>query len=513
LKEWQDKLKSHWDSSPAWFIPAAGIGISLLMSLWVWAANDAINVDAIHYIEMADRVKEGGWHIPGGQAFWIYSNLVGIFSAIAGLSSENSAYVINAIFTGTALGILSYVTQKISGDKAVTMAATALLLLNPHFNEYRAYVLRDPGYWMFFAWSLLNLVFYYQTRRPGYAVLWGACLVLASIFRVEAFIYLAFVPVVFLFDGNSSLKKRFAQAFWCYLVPLAGLFLVGILSLSGVLDLNFHGLNYFHQINPVTGLTRELSNRADLLNQYVFNGMSDKQSLLALLAALFMVMGYKIVSVTSLLTFCLAGYSVWLQWGKLYKKYAVLIWYTIISLVVLYGFVLHQYFLQGRYVLSLTFCLSILAAPGLTRIFNKNLFRSQKVNKIVFTITLLWLILMFIDGMWSFGARKHYIKEAGSWVQHNISKNAVLYSNHPVLFYYSGRSKKEQPSVGWLEIENGLKQGHVPYMLGTAKGYMALEIDYKEVTLHQRILDTGKVVLLSSFSNKRGDTAYIYQLK
>lgn len=478
--------------------------------------NDAINVDSIAYIEGAKKIQLDYLSVLSeGRLFWFYSALIAALGNVLNISLENSAFSLNAIFMAFSVSILTRISYLLSEHKRVVAIATmVLVLINPHLNEYRAYIIRDPGFWMFFLWGMLALIQYHCENRLRYAIYWGLVTSFSALFRVEGVVFLMLTPLLVFFNYKRPIVENIKYSAPLYIAPLM-LFAIAIgLYYSFELSLSFHGIGLLNSDGFVRGLFNELSNRASILNDSVFDGMSEGPAIYSLLAALLMIVFIKILFVATPLYVGMSFYGLYVLYkSESVNKYTVVFWYSIISLSILVGFSLNQYFLQGRYVIPLTFCIILLASHSLPLIYDEssNIWTtySDGFRKGVVFVISLWLIVLVVDGLVSFGVRKDYIRHAGHWLNDSIPKTERLWINNPVLIYYSGRAIDAPEFSRRRDLDDDIANERVPSL---KDGVLALRLRRGEMAIHHKLVKSEKYEVIKEFSNKRGDKVYVYKI-
>ena len=169
-----------------------------------------INPDSVLYLEAAKFFSNGNWQA-GFEVFpWpFYALCIALVNTITQLGVHFSAQLLNVLFF--AIATYSYIQIiQLAGGKQKQMIAGALIWLSAQYmiGGVLEMLMRDQGFWAFFLLSIVFFIRFYQQHRLKDALLWQACIIVATLFRIEAILYLLFLPFILLFQIGLSTKQK-----------------------------------------------------------------------------------------------------------------------------------------------------------------------------------------------------------------------------------------------------------------------------------------------------------------
>ncbi|SVE46978.1 uncharacterized protein METZ01_LOCUS499832, partial [marine metagenome] len=200
---WFEKILNLFSEQPAergfllGVLVVCGIA-SVVLSGWCIYIDDVINNDGVEYIRTAERLAVADWTGALSAYKWpFFPFLILLSSKILSLSYSTTGYLLNTIFFTITIVFFVLTVREFGGySRRLTLLAATVALVHPAFNEYRAFIIRDSGYLA----SLL--VAMYCLARVGkvdflkYRAGVVAGFAVASLFRVEGFVFLLFTPLL-----------------------------------------------------------------------------------------------------------------------------------------------------------------------------------------------------------------------------------------------------------------------------------------------------------------------------
>jgi len=188
--------------------------VSLLLSAWAWWQAPYINQDGVHYL----RAAAGDPDALAWIGHWsFYSYLIGLMAGM-GLDPYLAAQCLNALFDLIVVLALVRLVDRLTKRPGAMIWGALLILTLPYFNDNRAQIIRDHGYWAFsllalVAWSRLLADFQWR-----HLLAWNLWMALATLFRVEGLAFLFLMPLGLLWgpEPRALHWKRFTAA----LVPV-----------------------------------------------------------------------------------------------------------------------------------------------------------------------------------------------------------------------------------------------------------------------------------------------------
>lgn len=483
------------------------VGLGTLLSLWLIWQSDVPNTDGILYLQSAEAFARGDYAAAVELYNWpFYPWLIAAVHSISDLDFEHAAYVINTLCYGLMLYAYIALVRLLGGERKVLIAALLLILLMPALNSYRSYIIRDAGYWAFYLaalWAFLVFV-----RRPNIkvALLWSTACVVATLFRIEGSVVWVLLPLYLWARRQYTWAQRARHWLTANAFLLAGIVTIGAWVIGtqpaflGRLGEPLRWIGIFvHEISD------GLDARAQALSHAVLNQFSDYLALPAVLGILFLIVAVRIVNALGLLHGGLAIYG--FCKGKDFPRdeRAALLWAALIQLLILFVFTTHQFFLTGRYVIALALTLVLFAPFGLARAYRQSS-HSNRAKFLKGAISVL-LLIAAVQSLWSFGASKAYLREAGLWINTTTPTQARLFTNNEVVGYYSRRNIAERHGEFTDEALDKVLSGddwRANY------DYLAVMVQRHDEARGEAILKKLGVAPIAIIANERGARVLIF---
>jgi len=435
--------------------------VNLLFSYLMLLYNQPVNVDGILYIHAAQAYLKDGLQGAAQIYAWpFYPVLMAKISTLFHLSLLNTGYILNGFFTSILIIFFILALNTFENSPTVLLWGAAVILLFPALNHDRYNIVRDIGYYAFFMASLWGYIKFLQTEKFIYALFFIFAIILASLFRIEGIIFLILIPVITL-----VVKYDFKLILINIILSIAGIFLLRHHLTFGripelIAYINPHQLFAFFQPHV-----------CNLKNYLGINGQDD--------ACVFLLSGLAGILIVSFLTTYGIFSSLLLAYGIKTRllpenKSAMqsLIIYIVINIIILAVFLLHQLFMNWRYVFPVVL-ISLLFLPGIL----------VRLNKL--WIGVIYLLCNTASSFGQFGPSNSYIVDAGQWVAHNTPPNTKIYASDITAAFYAERT--EANTINKADYIIIINKIHSPSQIP---------------------FNTQPVV---SFHNKRGDTAYIFK--
>jgi len=502
------KFLHNYFHSPVWL----AVSISLLLSTLNVINDDSINSDGIRYIEAAKLFLEQGWQASLEHYKWpFYQILIAIISKFTFLNLEHSAYLLNA----TLLAGLAYAfvrcSEYLSNDKKIAWASLVILITHLNINGYRDLIIRDFGYWCFFFVAFLMLLKFYKEEQLRYLVFFAVSILVATLFRIEGIIFVLLGPLVLLWHSpsHSNVFKSLAV----YFGPLIFMVMIGLL----VLLANDATANMGRLLEPVDHLRNGIENlvsgikdKGRILEENVLGLFARNLGTQSFIAILIMMLITKLSSATGLIPVLLSIRTFTAKHLRDSINYLpVWLWFILLNIIVLSGFLLAEFFLSSRYAITFALLLCLPASVALASIFGKVLKPSRKL-KTLRVVIVIALVYMLLDGVTSFSASKVYRRDAADWISSNLTLDQRLLSNDELMFYYSGRA------VPWQElvtVYNKTRFGNVPEQLISSYDVLAMRISRKQKGFDEKIIAWAGSQPIHRSENERGDKVLIFTVK
>ncbi len=481
---------------------------SILLSVWIYAGQSVINADAICYLQSAQTLGAAGVHAATHlceQAKWpFYSALIFGLVSVAKISYVKAAFVWNGFFSLISVVTFIAITRLLTNTSRVWWLAAMTILLMHEFNSVRQYIIRDHGFWAFYLISVFFLLQYFRSRSWVYALLWGASLIIASLFRVEGIIFLLFLPWVTWFCFAETVFKRavlflqlnivtivlgVALCIWVLLHPQ--------LQLSRLSEIQFQ---FWHGVNAaVTGFHTS----AVALGKYVLSPYAAHDAGIILFLMLIIWHVQSVVTNVSSIYAVLIVYAWWKKLLNLDKPAQLVLYsYIIINIIITAIFLVEHMFFSKRYLIALSLILLFWVPFAL-----ENLIQQWSARKWPLILAMVFIIVSSLGGIFDFGHSKKYIYNAGEWLAEHAPPQAKIYSNNYQVMYYSNHFGNQI----FIRAEKFSDINTIAHGEWKKYDYLALELRKNELGRYKNILNEINLTPIQVFSNSHGDQVRIYR--
>ncbi|MCD6047829.1 MAG: hypothetical protein K0S08_1476 [Gammaproteobacteria bacterium] len=484
---------------------------SLLFSLSALLSNDPINPDGMVYIKTAQAYLQHGVKAAFVAYNWPFFSILAAWVAkVISIKLVYAFHLLNIIFQ--VLLVLGFIRLlKILGaQQRILLWSALVILIFPTLNGMRDYVTRDFAYWAFALYAFSFLINYLKQPNYKYALFWGLFMIIASLFRVEGFVFLATAPMVLLIQPGVFWRQRIK----CYLKVNLCLWLglVGMITFHIIHHSPEQGNSRLYEL--VSQLTQTLpatwhKMQTDIqtIKATVLNYLSKDSAPTLFYGGLLAVLIMGIITAFKPLYLFLACFG---QQQKLIKntdgQVTLLNWTIFVNLIMLALFVAEQYFIVARYPIFMVLLWMSWVPFALENIYQAWQ-QQHKMARIFWPIILLWLLGMAISGLCHFGVSKAYISNGGRWLYQHMQPNQTLFSTSNQLSFYA--SDEYADEMRQANITDGELRD-----ISKAEDYdwVALRINKDDL-----LSDNVKNFLSSHqpmkvFINRRGDQVQIYHL-
>lgn len=398
-----------------------------------------INPDSVLYLEAAKFFSNGDWKA-GFEVFsWpFYSLCITLVNTITHLGVHVSAQILNVLF----FAITTYSYLKIiqlAGGKQRQIIAGALIWLSAQYmiGGVLEMLMRDEGFWAFYLLSIVFFIRFYQQHHFKDALLWQVCIILATLFRIEAILYLMFLPLLLLFQSGLSLPQKWKNLASANSINLSLAFIItAVFGFNDALSTKLLGrLNEVFTTNLWQQFTNQLVQKSGIMSDKVLGEYLNEFAVQGLLVTFIYIIIVKTISATGLVNIILSAFAV-KQHNQLIQlsAYKVLRTTAIIALLNMALIITKVFVLSGRYVLALSFILMVFAAFYLAEL----LFSEAKNKKEkLFIIGI--MLLMLGSALKNILPKKqgyNYMQDAVAWIEKaNKKKSPVFYDDNRMKFY------------------------------------------------------------------------------
>lgn len=476
---------------PAW---VAFIG-SLILSLIAILASDGPNRDGMLYLDGARIFLENGLEASLGHFDWPFFLIaIALASKLTALNLEAAAYALCGLLLAGACVALVRLT--VLRFPEAGWAACAIALSLPALNDYRDYVIRDFGFWLF---SLLAIGLAIRwAERPMWRGAAGLHLAIATaaLFRLEAVIL---YPALMLWlAADNTAPDR-----WRRISILGGVPFFGTVAL--VLYFSFTGWEgnasriqyYLSALEPsgaIEGFRASAEKVALALSH--FGSVDDAGWVLTI--GLSSLVAVKFVKMTGALmvplVFAFHGCPLrgvlqrWQPMGWVFAAYAL----------VLLLFLFHNLFLVGRHVSFLCILAVPLIAAGLDRMLKQ--FRAWRMP------ILALILAIAASNVISLGPGGDQFVKAGAWLAGNVQDRSRVYVGSDRAAYHAGWPYGEVRSKSALSRESlagAVRSGDYDLIV--------LESPRHKNDSLAAWVAAARVEEVIRFSNRRGDSVIVFR--
>lgn len=408
--------------------------------------HDWITKDTVLYFESARLIALGDFKAAIQVFNWpLYSICIAGVHKLSSLSIHHSAKILSILFFAITASSFVKIIELGGGDKK-TMLAGALILFSSSYivGNVLEMLIRDQGFWAFFLTSIVFFIRFKTNNQYKDALFWQIFAILATLFRIEAIMYLLFLPVLLLFDANHSWQQRVRLLIKCnFLNILAAVGIVLALSLSHQLSMkNFGRLQEVFSSKLLNELTHQLITKSQIMSDQVLGSYLEEFAIIGLLLTFMYVMVVKAVSTTGIVNIVLAAYST-TQKKLITPPVASVLKATIIIAVITMGLIITKVFvLTGRYVAALAFVLMIPAAFQLGKLltqYSQNKIQNKQLIVVIYLILIITLGSM-IKNVWPKADGYNYMQDAVAWVKENNTNNETVFYNESRLRFYADQN-------------------------------------------------------------------------
>jgi hypothetical protein len=256
---------------------------------------------------------------------------------------------------------------------------SALLLFSNQYivGDILPMLLRDEGFWAAFIWGLLFFIRYYQTQQIKEAYLFQICFIVATLFRIEAIVYLFTLPTALLITTNTQETSRLKLILNATSIALVIGACIALALLFGLIDYNHIGrlqeLNFNGERS--VSIFQVIREKTEIYGKDVLGSYLDKYALQSLLLSYFWIVvikTLKVASIPAVLILALGRQGIKSIEAKATRVFGIVI---LTGLIIAYTTILQISLLSSRYVIAIAIVLLVLSTFAfqylLTKLSNK----------------------------------------------------------------------------------------------------------------------------------------------
>ena len=410
---------------------------SVILSLIAIFGTVTIGKDGAFYIDIARSISNNGLSVAFERFSWPwYSILIAFIHDATGFNHEFIAYLATILFMA---GTCSLTVSMVKRRSPETVYWAMLLVLSvPVFNNFRAEIIRETGFWFFIVLAVWLVLFDSKINflRGLFIQL---AIIAAALFRLEALFLIPAIFIYFIFRKSSeSEQSRFVALFKCFY----GFFFLFLLGFFAVLSTDFLAqprvAQNLYLINPYN-IYKSFIFVSDSFAQAVLLKWSHSDATVIVFFGFLAALVLRIISyagIASLILLDKNGRKSLIEGAKKYKLHLIAI---ILYFIVLLIFFFQVKFINSRY----SALLLILSVPILAVAVHGCKLKWPKLTNLFVILSL----LLMLSNVISTSTKKTHYLEAANWVQKNTKITDRIYYEDSRVVYYADRGYPSMPLV------------------------------------------------------------------
>ncbi len=410
---------------------------SVILSLIAIFGTVTIGKDGAFYIDIARSISNNGLSVAFERFSWPwYSILIAFIHDATGFNHEFIAYLATILFMA---GTCSLTVSMVKRRSPETVYWAMLLVLSvPVFNNFRAEIIRETGFWFFIVLAVWLVLFDSKINflRGLFIQL---AIIAAALFRLEALFLIPAIFIYFIFRKSSeSEQSRFVALFKCFY----GFFFLFLLGFFAVLSTDFLAqprvAQNLYLINPYN-IYKSFIFVSDSFAQAVLLKWSHSDATVIVFFGFLAALVLRIISyagIASLILLDKNGRKSLIEGAKKYKLHLIAI---ILYFIVLLIFFFQVKFINSRY----SALLLILSVPILAVAVHGCKLKWPKLTNLFVILSL----LLMLSNVISTSTKKTHYLEAANWVQKNTKITDRIYYEDSRVAYYADRGYPSMPLV------------------------------------------------------------------
>ncbi len=453
---------------------------SLALSLIALYFNPILGRDSALYLDIAksytstdisELLRRFNWP-------WM-SILIAQIHTLTGFSIINSGYLINgALMAGTCAAITK--ATQLMNPSAAWWACLASLSI-PAFNVYRDHVVREAGFWMFGALTLILVILWSRHRDIRHLLLSGIMILLSAIFRLEAVFLFGPLLTVVLAAYLQNKSPRIILSLMLFVL----IFCSGMIYLATkAVETSERAQYYLGMINPARLVTQLHDIGVAFASSSLEKYSQDDAAIILVFGFAGLILWRAALLAGPFLIPALLTRSLKIKDGN--KLPLVFITAAIVSyLAVLMTFFIQQRFMIDRYI-SL---LHVLAVPILAIGALQFSARYPRTGRALIVVA----ILCALSNVVSLSPKRTHYLLASAWISNNLPLDASVYYADGRIAFYADRGYLQGP----LPEEHALTDHSQTYQYFV---FEELQLD----SAFNDLLAEHQLQVLAEFTNGQG---------
>lgn len=424
-----------------------------------------INPDTVLYFESARLITLGQFKEAVTVFNWpMYSACIAAVHKITALSIHQSAQLLSLIFFAITTASFVKIIELGGGNKKMMITGALILFSSPYIvGDVLEMLMRDQGFWACFLTSLVFFIRFKSNHQYHDAFFWQVFAILATLFRIEAIMYLLFLPLTLLFEGTLPFANRAKNFIKCnFLNILVAAAITLALSLNNSLSMQSFGrLQEVFTNKLFQDLTYNLVTKGQIMSEQVLGKFLQEYAIYGLILTFIFAIIVKTIFATGIVNFALAAYSTTQK--KLIKEpvYSTLKVATIVALITMSLIITKVFVLSGRYVVALAFIIMIVATFQLGKMLTE--YSKGKDKKFPILLCLIFIIMSgsTIKNIWPKAQGYNYMQEAVAWAQKNNADQATIFYNDTRLRFYANEEFIGTWLDNWEFVQEKIKSHEI----------------------------------------------------
>lgn len=414
--------------------------LSLLLSCLALVGKVTPNADGILYVDAAGLLLSDGLAAARRVYDWLFlSFLIAGLSSVTGLALQASAYLLAAVFMASLCVVLVGISRDLYPQ--ATWAAVAVVLTLPALNNYRDFIIREQGSWLFILLSLWLLIRWVGSRRLLLVFGSQIALLVATLFRPESLAFLGVPLLWLLFSRRSGLSWRDLGPF--LILPVVGFVMLVVaviafeVQIAGKIVRQLQAVNLVEQV----GVFHAAADRVGAqLSPYVMGTDARRLLFFGLLSLIpiKLLTNFGVLAVP--FAYAHSKQNRWDWWCA--DGMGALLWASALYALILVGLVFEIYFMQARFLALLNLFLVPVLAFGLWRLW-------LIAGKWRWLIGALALISM-VDGVYTSSPPHSRYQDAADWILSERLDRQRIFFEAPEVAYLTGTVHRVHPSISCL---------------------------------------------------------------
>ncbi len=429
--------------------------LSIALSLWCISNNTLINNDGVFYLQAIQGDPQSIKTI----GHWLfYSYLIEGVHWLSGLNPENSAQLLDLLLD--LLLVLAFIrlVEALGGRRSTLIWAAVVVLSLPYLNDNRAEIIRDHGYWAFTLVGLIGFLQLLQEFRWRHVAGWQLSMILATLFRVEGFVFLLLLPLSLLFCTQWPLRQRLLllSKTLSPTLLIAAILLLWIFTADAPDNRLTEALK--HGWRVVGAYSAQIPEKVELLRQKVVPEFSSHTSTAMIYFGILYGIVDDLIESLSWLYALVLLLLPWLPKPTLPRNGWILISaYVAISLLMLFTYTANYWVMVSRYTTAVALALLPIVVFTLDAIYQR--FRERQQRRLFYALSV-GILLLYADSLIEKPSHKVYITDAAQWSRTHIQPGAAVVTDYRLqrLRYLSNKGlptpivfHRYQPGITRLE--------------------------------------------------------------